>query len=188
MSHIIAARFETQDAANHALEELHRVGFAVDEAFTFYLTPPGQHGELPLGGDAHHDEGTKHAGGKAAAGAAIGGAAGLAIGVVAGALAAPPALAAGGALAGAGVGAYGSALAGALKGSRGGEQEKASEEEPVERPAGMMVAACVDREGMEDAAIRALRGAGAEQVERAQGEWRDGQWTNFDPTKPPEFV
>ena len=186
MATIIAGRFDTQEAADSALDALARAGFARSDMQSFYLTPPGQHQMHPLGGDAHHDEGTKHAGGTAIAGAVIGGAAGLVAGVAAAPLAAPAAAGAG-ALAGAGVGAYGASLRGALQGTEGGEPEKASREEPVERRGGMMVAIHADGDAA-DRAIRALRDAGAYQLERATGEWRDGAWADFDPRKPPELV
>ena len=185
MAIIIAGRFDTQDAANQALDALERGGFGRTDMQSFYLTPPGQHHVQPLGGDAHHDEGTKHAGKTAAVGAAIGAAVGLAAGVAAAPIAAP-AIAGAAAIAGAGVGAYGSSLRGALAGTEDGEVDKASREEPVERRGGMMVAVRAD--DRTDNAVQTLRTAGAYQIERATGEWRDGGWADFDPTKPPELI
>jgi len=57
MANIIAARLETQPAADRALAALRSAGF--DEVTSFYLNPPGQHSEYQIGGDAHHAEGTK---------------------------------------------------------------------------------------------------------------------------------
>jgi hypothetical protein len=185
MSRIIAGRFETQAAADVAALALADAGFARNEYGTFYMTPPGQHAQHPIGGDAHHDEGTKHSGGKAAVGGLIGGVAGLAAGGVA-AAAGEPGLVAPAVIAGAGVGAYAGSLQGGLSGARGGDPRKASPDEPVERPAGVMLAVCVDREGAHDRAVDVLRAQGALDVEEAQGVWRDGVWEDFDPTLRPQ--
>ena len=57
-------------------------------------------------------------------------------------------------------------------------------EHPVEMPAGRMIAVCVDRAGSEPRAINVLRRTGAREVGRAQGQWRDGGWRDFDPRSP----
>lgn len=187
MANIIAARFETQATADQALTALRSAGFGTAEATSFYLNPQGQHSQYPIGGDAHHDEGTKHSGKTAAAGAAVGGVTGLALGTAV-AAAAEPGITAIGALAGAGVGAYVGSLAGGLKGARGGDPSQATLEEPVEREAGIMVAVLADRDGEADTAIRVLREQGGAAIERADGEWRDGTWASFDPRRPPQLV
>ena len=187
MSKIIAGRFETQPEADRALEGLAKAGFSAQEYTSFYLAPAGQHAEYPIGGDAHHDEGTKRSGKTAAAGAAIGGVTGLAIGSAA-AAAAEPGFTAAGAIAGAGVGAYVGSLAGGLKGTRSGDPEKASIEEPVERASGVMVAVCVDRDGTDGEALQVLQRHGALEVERASGEWRSGSWVDFDPRRTPQII
>jgi len=183
MATIIAGRFETQARADEAQAAFALAGFERSEYGSFYLGPPGQHARHPLGGDAHHDEGTKHSGATAAAGGALGGAAGLAVGGLA-AAAGEPNLAPATIVAGAGVGAYVGSLAGALKGSRAGNPERARPGEPVERPAGIMVAVCVERPGMRQRAIEALRQREARDIEEAQGDWRDGRWVDFDPRVP----
>jgi hypothetical protein len=160
-------------------------GFARGEYGTFYVTPPGQHHQKPTGGDAHHDEGTKHSGKTAAVGGVIGGVAGLAAGGIA-AAAGEPGLVAPAVVAGAGVGAYAGSLQGGLSGTRAGDPAKATPEEPVERPAGVMLAVCADREGTRDHAVDVLRAHGAMDVEEADGIWRDGVWEDFDPTAQPE--
>jgi hypothetical protein len=33
-----------------------------------------------------------------------------------------------------------------------------------------------------------LRGAGAVELERAEGELRDGQWIDFDPRRTPQLI
>lgn len=184
MSRIIAGRFETQAAADGAAAALADAGFASGEYGTFYVNPPGQHHELPSGGDAHHDEGTKHSGKTAAVGGMIGGVAGLAAGGLA-AAAGEPGYIAPAVIAGAGVGAYAGSLQGGLSGARAGDPAKATPEEPVEREAGVMLAVCVDREGARERALDVLRAQGAMGVEEADGTWRNGTWEDFDPTLPP---
>lgn len=53
---------------------------------------------------------------------------------------------------------------------------------------GPMVAVCVDRPGSEAAAILILSRCGAREIERAQGEWRDGGWADYDPAGPREIL
>jgi len=184
MSRIIAGRFDTQAAADVAAVALADAGFSRSEYGSFYVTPPGQHAQYPIGGDAHHDEGTKHSGGKALVGGAVGGIAGLAAGGVA-AAAGEPGLVPAAVIAGAGVGAYVGSLQGALSGTRAGDPAQASPEEPVERHAGVMLAVCADREGAAQRALDVLRQQGAMDVEEAEGVWRDGVWEDFDPTVLP---
>ena len=187
MANIIAARFDSQAQADSALGALRAAGIPSADSTVFYLNPPGQHSQYPIGGDAHHDEGTKHAGGKATAVAAVGSAAGLALGAVTGAAIGDAALTTAGAIAGAGVGGYVGALAGGLTGSRGGREESATIEEPVERGGGMMVAVRL-ADAPESDVLRVLRAQGALSIERAQGEWRDGSWADFDPRRPAEYI
>jgi hypothetical protein len=185
---IIAGRFLTQARADAALDALKDAGFGREDYSSFYMMSPGQHDLQPLGGDSkHHSEGTKDAGKTAAAGGAIGGLAGLVVGTTAAAAMEPGFTAVAGA-AGAGVGAYAGALAGGLTGSRQSDPQKATPDEPAERGAGLIVAINVDRDGAEDLAIRALRSHGALEIERAEGEWRDGAWADFDPRRTPDLV
>jgi len=179
MADILAARVDTQPEAERLISALISAGVAASDVTSFYLNPPGRHAEYPIGGDAHHDEGTKHYGKAAAAGAAVGGVAGAALGTAI-AVAADPGIAAVAGLAGAGVGAYAGSLAGGLTGSRGGDPRQANADEPVERAAGVIVAVRVDG-ATEEAALQALRGA--IDIERTTGEWRDGSWIDFDPRR-----
>lgn len=58
-----------------------------------------------------------------------------------------------------------------------------------EGPAGgPMVAVCVDRPGTEAAAILILSRCGAWEIERAEGEWRDGGWRDYDPDQPRDIL
>ncbi|MGZ5093781.1 MAG: hypothetical protein ACXWCY_22400 [Burkholderiales bacterium] len=188
MARIIAGRFDTQAEADRAIDALKAAGFQPDEYTCFYLSPAGQHASYPIGGDAHHDEGTKESGKRAAAVAAVGSVTGLAVGTVTGAALGEPGLTAAAAIAGAGIGGYVGALAGGLTGSRSGDPQQATPEEPVERAAGMMVAVRTERAGTEAQAVDVLRAAGAIEVERAEGTWREGTWVDFNPTRTPELI
>jgi hypothetical protein len=47
-----------------------------------------------------------------------------------------------------------------------------------------MIAVNVDRLGTESRAVAILRQHRARNVGRAEGEWRDGSWRDFDPRAP----
>jgi hypothetical protein len=189
MTTIIAGMFETQPEADRAIEAAKGAGFGASYVTCFYLNPPGMHATYPIGGDTHHDAGTKQAGKTAAAGATVGGVAGLALGTVVGAVA-EPGIAAMAAVAGAGVGAYVGSLAGGLSGTHAPNPAEASAEEPIERDAGVMVAMRTDSAD-EKKAIEILRTHGAHGIERASGAWVESAtpaWNDFDPRKPPQYV
>jgi hypothetical protein len=67
---------------------------------------------------------------------------------------------------------------------RSGARRRATVEHPVERAPGQMVAIRVDRPGTESRAIETLRRYGAREIERTEGEWRAGDWKDFDPRVP----
>ena len=179
MAKLIVGRFDDVEGVKRAVAALAAAGFGREEYGTFYSGPPGQHQLYPIGGDAHSDEGAKDAGSGAAAGAALGGAAGLAVGGIA-AVALPIAGVAA-LLAGMGIGAYTGSLMGALSGTRKPDEAAATTEHPVEQPGGVRVAVNVDRAGTEPRAVEVLVGVGAQTISRAEGEWRDREWKDFDP-------
>lgn len=187
MATIVSGWFETQTRADEAIAALLGDGFERDEVHSFYIAPPGQHGDLPLSdlGDHQHSEGTKDAGKGALKGAAAGGAVGLAAGAAAAVVSAPLGPAA--VVAGAGIGAYVGSLAGGAGASRNSNIEDATREEPIDRPAGAMVSIYTDRVG-EAQAIATLRNQGAIGIERADGRWADGKWADFDPHVPPRLI
>jgi hypothetical protein len=47
-----------------------------------------------------------------------------------------------------------------------------------------MIAVNVDRPEAEARALAVLRSQGASEIGRAEGEWRDGSWRDFDPRAP----
>ena len=196
MTPIIAGRCETQTETEHAVNALKREGFTEQDITMFYVNPPGQHGTFPIGGDREVSPGAVHAHSGAIKGAAVGTAVGLGAGLAVAPLAGPaPAI----------VGASAGAYAGSLVGALGKTEEKPARDEiepeaesisphpvaelvrPV-RAAGMMVAVRAPEFARRVAAANALRAAGARDIERADGTWRDGQWVNFDPLKPPLLV
>lgn len=179
MSRLIVGRFDDVDQVARAVAALGAAGFARAEYGEFYSGPPGQHDLHPIGGDAHSDEGAKDAGHGAAAGAAVGGAAGLALGGIA--AAAIPIAGVAALLAGLGIGAYTGSLMGAMSRTRDPDESAATTEHPAEQPGGPRVAVNVDRAGTEASAIAALRGAGAQDISRAEGVWQDREWKDFDP-------
>jgi hypothetical protein len=84
----------------------------------------------------------------------------------------------------AGLGAYIGSFAGSMARVRGGKRSSASIEHPVEPRGGRMIAVNVDRAGTEKKAVEILRRHNARDVRRAEGQWADGSWRDFDPRAP----
>lgn len=180
MARIVAARFPQATDAEAVLQALAGQGFQRSEFQSFYVNPGGQHGLYPVGGDAPSDEGAKRSGRGTLYGAAIGAIAGAALGYAA----SIPFDNAYIIVAGFAVGAYAGSLVGALSRMKHGDRHKATSAHPVERPAGQMVAICVDRPGTEPRAIETLTRYGARDIERTEGAWREGEWKDFSPRAP----
>jgi len=179
MSTIVAGVFETEAAATRAVEQLRRAGFERGDLDQFVLSPPGRHHQLPLGGDEDADPQAKEGGAGAITGAAIGSAVGAVAGVVATPLLGPAAIPGGLA-----AGAYVGSLAGAMNTMQGDPRTTA----PVTRPAGVMLAVNTEFGEDEEVAVDLMRQASASMIERADGAWRDGRWSDFDPVRPPQVV
>jgi hypothetical protein len=179
MSTILAGQFETNELAEDAVARLRSAGVRQADLCNFAIGPPGQHDQFPVGGDKDESRGTEQADGGAARGAAIGGAVGLAVGI-----AATPFLGPIAAAGGAGVGAYTGSLVGAL-----GSMDESPDAATV-RKAGALVAVNASQSEVAMETIgRVLTEAGATSVERAEGDWSDGEWSDFDPvTTPRKFV
>jgi hypothetical protein len=179
MTTIVAAVFETDAAADRAADELRRAGFESGEVEKFVLTPPGQHHQLETGGDEAADPQAKGSEKGALAAAAVG----TAIGAVAGLAATPlvgPAAIAGGAA----TGAYVGSMAGAMNTMK----DKPATADPVTRPSGVMLAVPAEMDEDEEVAVDLMREAGARMIERADGTWENGHWTDFDPVSPPQVI
>jgi hypothetical protein len=179
MSHIVAARFDRSIDADAAIADLGNEGFKNSEIESFYVPPPGQHGSYALGGDSHSDAGARFGGVGALIGAVVGAGVGLALGTLAslehGFVAIVLAM---------GLGAYIGSFIGAMVRLRHGRRAEATPEHPVEIRGGRMIAVNVDRPQMEDCAIAVLRRHAARELGRAEGEWHNGSWRDFDPRQP----
>ena len=180
MSKIVAGRFDEMSGAESVLQALPAAGFQRSEFESFYVTPPGQHATYPIGGDVHSDEGARHAGKGAIGGAIAGGAVGLAAGIAAFLIFGQLIVI----LAGLGLGAYVGSLVGALSKTHAGRAHLATVEHPVERASGHMVAIRADRPDAEQRAAEILERHGAKDIEHTDGEWRAGDWKDFDPRMP----
>jgi hypothetical protein len=185
MSRIIAARMGTTADAEAAIGALSEQGVRHDDMSLMYLSPPGQHATYPIGGDRKADENARHADKGARAGAVVGAGAGA---VVAAAVAGVPVVGIPAALAAIGVGAYAGSLAGSLAASGHAEGERAQPQARRERPAGLLLAVRMDAGRSEADAIAALRAHGGQDIEGAEGEWRDGRWTSFNPLDLPRLL
>ncbi len=174
MDHIIAGRFETKAKADVAAAAIVRYVDRVDMC-VFHNNPPGQHGTGLSSGESETNSGLEAESGTTATAAL---AAGLTAGVVG--MAGGPVVA----LAAAGVAAY----TGSLVGAMGGMQDEQSQELPKLRPAGVILAIRIPGSGIERFVINDLRNAGAKDIEQADGQWRDGDWIDFDPVRPPHLV
>lgn len=189
MTTIIAGRFENVVDAQAALQALEERGFRRDDTSEFFVNPAGQHGAIAgggnkdslVGGDQFADAESSSAHRGAAAGAAAGGIAGAA------AAAAVPGIGPILALGVAALGAYTGSFAGTM--SKLGDDSRADEVDASRgRVAGAMVAVRVLNEEAEDTAIHALRDHHGQDIERREGRWENGQWTDFDPVSAPATI
>jgi hypothetical protein len=181
METIVAGRFDTFEQAETAVQHLIAEGFQRTDANAFFVNPPGQHAQFPIGGDQYADADASAAGPGAVAGAVAGGVAGLAAAM------AVPGINVAILLGVVGVGAYTGSLAGTLARLGVRQPIEASEVGPG-RPAGVLVAVRTLSDYAEDAAIEILRREGALDIEHAKGVWQDGEWKDFDPVAPIQLV
>jgi len=181
MSLIVAARFDTFEAAQAAAQGLFRMQFSEEDVTMFFVNPPGMHDRHPLGGDMDCDPGVA----QSAKGAGIWAALLGAVGAILGALIAVAFHFAWLLITlGAGVGAYAGSLFGAMANSRKVRGLHAPGQRQAVRHAGVLLAVHVD-EFTESAASKALRDAGGLDVEKAAGRWQAGHWVDFDALKAP---
>ncbi|MFC4261168.1 hypothetical protein ACFOZ5_19275 [Marinobacter lacisalsi] len=181
MGHIIAGRLDVQEHAEELTRSIEGLGITRDKISVFYVNPDGQHHLLPMGGDKSTSPGAAKAGKGAWVGVGVGAAAGAAAGSVAGPI---------GAAAGAGVGAYTGSLAGAVSETddEADSSDKASGEAPVvDRKAGLHVATEVDSRTRQDV-VALIRQHDGDQLEETEGQIENGEWVNFDPTRPVRLI
>lgn len=182
MSTIIAGRFEQQARAQEVVAEMVRTGFSPEQISSFYVNPPGQHDQHPLGGDRDKSPGAKDSPTGTAAGMATGGTVGAAVGAATAPVTGPL-----GAVTGAFVGGHIGSLVGTLNKMNDNGDAVQENEMPI-RQAGMVVAVSVPEPASEGQAIEVLRTLGAEDIERTEGTIIDGDWKDFDPLSPPALV
>lgn len=186
MSLIVAARFDTFDAAQGAADALMKAGVTPDALHTFFVNPAGAHDRYPMGGDRAADPDSE--GGPTGA---VGGAA--AIGLLGAVIGGVVAFAFGTSLVtivgGAGVGAYIGSLIGAMS-ALGRARPRRSLVQAAEaqanqgRASGVLLAVHTSAEHEMNIA-RLLKEAGGTEIERAHGRWREGKWEDFDPLASP---
>jgi len=176
---IVAGIFDTDVTAARVAERLRERGYGATDLEQFTLSPPGRHDALPLGGDETADVNARDSHTGAVAGAAIGSAVGAVAGLAATALVGPAAIAGGLA-----TGAYVGSLAGAMNRT----DDTPAVEDAQTRPAGVMLAVHVPDGTDHEMVVAAMRTAGARMIERAEGDWRDGHWADFDPVRPPAVI
>lgn len=181
MSLIVAGRFDTFAHAQLCARALFTAGFSTEDVSLFYVTPPGMHDATEIGGDRPIDPELRVAHRGAGAGGALFALAGAIVGLVVALVAHVSIYLA--VLAGA-VGCYGGVLAGAMATARHSRRPRAQPHKLPVRHSGVLLAVHVERESEERAAA-ILKTQGAMDVERAQGRWQDGQWSDFDPVSPP---
>ncbi len=179
MASIIAGTFNTLIQAEAAVRALLQEDCERNNISTFFSGPPGQHGTFPVGGDEDADPQAEGAQTSALKGVGIGVGVGGLLGSAGGPL---------GIVAGAAVGAYIGSLAGALGGVGQNVEEKPDDPAALRRPGGVMVAVNIEGQASEQHVANILRDNGASAVERANGEWHDGEWADFDPVSPPRLV
>lgn len=186
MSLIVAGRFTAFPQAERGAQALFEHGFLQEDVTLFFVNPPGQHAQFPIGGDVSTDPGARDAPKGAAKGVAIGAVVGAVVGVVISTVAGAPMLVSSIA---AGVGAYVGSMIGAMSHTQHKpvQHERERVEHSEARDAGVLVAVHVDAATQAQAA-RVLRDAGALDIERASGRWRDGRWADFDPTHAPQHI
>jgi hypothetical protein len=56
------------------------------------------------------------------------------------------------------------------------------------RPGGIMLSVRIAEPANEERVIATLRAEGAADIEEAHGQWRDGDWADFDPVATPRLV
>lgn len=179
METIIAGRFDTWEKAEETTQALlNAKAVGKEDICTFYVGPPGHHASYPIGGDQHTDPDAGEAHNKSIVGGAVGaGLAGLAT------LPAGPAAAATGAV----VGAYAGSLVGSLQGMH--EKDDHPHQAKTMRSAGVMLATKINAATAAEAAVvHILRQQGAQDIEKTEGEWRNGEWADFDPVAPPRLL
>ncbi len=180
METILSGRFDTWDkAAKTAQALLNITGVSKEDICTFYVGPAGHHAAYPIGGDQYSDPAAEGAHHNSMLGGAIGaGIAGLAT------LPAGPAAIATGAV----VGAYTGSLVGSLQGMDDHTDNPDPSDNPT-RASGVIIAIRIaEPSDAEGSVVHSLEQRGAQDIEKTEGQWRNGEWVDFDPVRPPHLL
>ncbi|CAB3806000.1 hypothetical protein LMG28688_06272 [Paraburkholderia caffeinitolerans] len=174
MSLIVAGRFTTFPAAEAVAEKLFARGFIEEDVNLFFVNPRGMHARHTPH-PVHVDVGPPHHRRNLVMGAVAGAVVGISLFGALLMASLPSTVIA--------------AVVGAWLGARigAGWQRRAEHEERVHREArqsGVLLAVHVSAENQATAA-EVLREAGADDLERASGQWNGGHWADFDPTQTP---
>src|SRR5690606_11978563 len=173
MSLIVAARFDTFDAAENAARALFRAGFEESAVSIFFVNQAGAHSRHPIGGDETSVPGARNAPAGAMTGAAMMGLLGLGLGAIAWFVFSAHILVV---IIATCIGYYIGSLAGGLMATRSRPpMEQPGHSTGSQRHAGVLAAVHVTAE-TEALAARTLRDMGGVDVEQAEGRWRDGKW------------
>lgn len=169
MQSIIAGRFQTFEQAD-STAALMTEHISPNDICIFYNNPPGQHNVLLMGGDEKIDPEATDADNSAIK---VGASAGLGAGAIG--LFGGPVVA----LTAAGIGSYTGSLIGALLGT----DENENDSNPIKRKAGVMLAVHISNPNIKETIISLLQNGGALDIEHAHGQWRNGDWIDFDPNE-----
>jgi hypothetical protein len=167
MQPIIAGRFQTFEQAD-STAALMTEHINTHDICIFYNNPPGQHHVLVSGGDEKTDPEAINADKSAKKVATSAGLGAGAIGLFGGPVVA---------LSAAGIGSYTGSLVGALIGTN------ENDDDPVKRKAGVMLAVHITNLEKEETIVSLLEDGGALDIEHAHGEWRNGDWVDFNPNE-----
>lgn len=170
MAIIVGGIFGNITQAEEAQEDLLQHGFHRHDLSLFHVNAPGQHDTFPVGGDQDADPQAQDSHVDATKGAVVGAAMGVAA-----------ATAGAAALAAAAVGAY----VGSFSGVLGGLPDSTR---VPQRRAGVMLAVNAVDANREQRALELLQCHQAQDIERAEGDWGNGQWVDFDPVAIPNLV
>ena len=181
MTRIIAGMFSNRATASAAVGELRDAGVKKGDIDAFVVPAQKRRRTWRIGGERSDDDDSAGREIGPLSGAAVGGAIGAVAGLVATPLMGPMAIAGGMA-----AGAYAGSLAGVM---RSLAEPAESERVPsVVRDNGVMVAVHVGLQEDEDIAFDVLRHNGAQSIEWAEGAWRHGKWSSFDPVAAPQRI
>ncbi|MEK6422978.1 MAG: hypothetical protein V4801_25600 [Burkholderia gladioli] len=182
MAMIVTGNFQTFDDAEATRRRLIERNFRREDVSVFFLNPRGQRARFPIGGDVYADSAAEPGGRGAILGAVRGLGIGLLVGLGIYTIGATPWwVPAATALAG----AYLGALGGALSRMRGRAEEGTGTLARTEH--GVVLAAHVNA-GNAGVAEDVLRSTGAHPIEHCDGDWGDGRWRDFDPTRRPDVA